>query len=146
MGLLLTQCNPSSPKMTDFPLQDYEGKPVAIADFQNQKVFVHFWATWCRDCLVELPSLIQAANDLKAQNQKIVFLMISDEEPERVTAFLEGKNIPFTFVRMTKPIQSVGIHSIPQTYIVNEKGEILLAKGQHEWTAKNIVNAFSTSH
>src|SRR5690606_31927551 len=33
-----------------FVAQDWQGRPVSLADYRGKVVFVNFWATWCGVC------------------------------------------------------------------------------------------------
>ncbi|WP_373233077.1 TlpA family protein disulfide reductase [Cohnella sp.] len=41
----------------EFSLSDLEGESFRLADFQGQKVYVKYWASWCSICLAGLEDL-----------------------------------------------------------------------------------------
>src|SRR5689334_25118738 len=41
----------------DFSLSDLNEKPYRLSDFRGKVVFLNFWATWCKPCREEMPSM-----------------------------------------------------------------------------------------
>ncbi|GAA3404138.1 TlpA family protein disulfide reductase [Paenibacillus hodogayensis] len=46
-----------------FRLTDLQNRPVALADFKGQKVYVKYWASWCPICLAGLDELNQLSGE-----------------------------------------------------------------------------------
>ena len=61
---------------TDFVLQDVSGKSWKLSDQKGKVVFLNFWATWCKPCRDEMPSMVsldRAMADKPFQMLTIVF-------------------------------------------------------------------------
>ncbi|MBI5777245.1 MAG: redoxin domain-containing protein, partial [Nitrospirae bacterium] len=41
----------------DFSLVDLNDKEVRLSDLRGKVVFLNFWATWCKPCKEEMPSM-----------------------------------------------------------------------------------------
>ena len=41
----------------DFQLPDLNDKPLRLSDYRGKVVFLNFWATWCKPCREEMPSM-----------------------------------------------------------------------------------------
>ena len=41
----------------DFKLPDLNEKDIRLSDFRGKVVFLNFWATWCKPCREEMPSM-----------------------------------------------------------------------------------------
>lgn len=86
----------SPPGEVALTLYDLSGNQVELASLKGKAVFFNIWATWCGFCILEFPN-IQRLYDAIKGNDKIAFVIVSDEEPEKVKEWLakEGKNYTF---------------------------------------------------
>ncbi len=124
-----------------FTLSSYNWKLTTIHgevfDFQATKgkvILVNFWATWCPPCVAEMPSLQQLYTDYNGQ---IEFVMVANEEPEKVKLFLSKKNYDFPtyFERSARP-QLLSAEHIPTTFIIDKTGKIVVEKtGAANWNS-----------
>ena len=53
-------------------LNDTQGRPQAIAQWQGQVLVVNFWATWCPPCREEMPALARLQTKYAAKNVRFV--------------------------------------------------------------------------
>ena len=102
-------------------LFDLEGNRVNFSDLKGKKIVLSFGASWCVNCIDELETL-SAIKDQQLAGVEVV--VISDEKLERVQAFSQRNNYPFTFLKMNQPFGSIGVNAIPTTYIFNSKLEV----------------------
>jgi cytochrome c biogenesis protein CcmG/thiol:disulfide interchange protein DsbE len=93
-----------------------------IASLKGKKVIVSFYASWCPPCREELKTL-HKIKDQKLTGYEI--LAITDENLEKLIEFKEKNQYTFTFLALTKVFSEIGINSIPTTYLLNAKGEIV---------------------
>lgn len=93
-----------------------------ISSLKGQKVIVSFYASWCPNCLVELKE-INAVKESRLAD--VTVLCVTDESIEKMVSFQERTGYPFTFVTLVSNFQTYGIHSIPTTYLLNTKGEVV---------------------
>ena len=110
-----------------YNLQDYKGKVVLINN----------WATWCPPCVAEMPSLAKLHEQY---NERVVFLFVAQDKPEKVAAFLHKNNlnIPVVFMQSDTP-QLLQSSSIPTTFIINKQGEIVVKKtGAADWNSGQV--------
>lgn len=124
------------------PLTDLNGTTVNFSDFKGKKLIVSFGASWCPNCIDELNTL-KKINDSKLSGIEVV--VISDEPIEKVTGFKERREYPFTFLKMSKSFSEIGINSIPTTYIVNTKLEVVKEQvGYIDWEDESTLNHLKT--
>ncbi len=93
-----------------------------IASLKGKKVILSFYASWCPPCREELKTLA------KIKDQKLAgyeILAITDESLEKLMEFKNRTQYPFTFLALTKVFSDIGVNSIPTTYLLNAKGEIV---------------------
>ncbi len=113
-----------------------DGKPATLAQFKGKPVLVNLWATWCIPCVVELPTLDKAAQQLAG---KVVVLAISqDTDAAKVAPFLAAKNLfalkPYVDAKMG---MSLGYQaSLPMTVMIGSDGrEVWRRMGGFDWTS-----------
>ena len=88
-------------------------------------VFVNFWATWCRPCVEEMPSIRDLKDKFKG-NDNIVFVLLNVEANlTKSKKFMKDKNydLPVYVAADTIPSQYFQ-GAIPTTLIFNKKGEL----------------------
>lgn len=137
--LLVTWAGCSSEKKEEQPslvasqikLTDLEGKEVDLTDFEGKMIFVNFWATWCRPCIQEMPSIASLQTQLADKN--IEFFFASDEEMDKIKKFKEDRKMNLNFVRVENP-ESLGIEALPTTFIFDGNGELVFSEvGYRKW-------------
>ena len=135
-------------KAPDFTLPDLKGNPVSLNGFKGKVVFLNFWATWCKPCEEEMPSMQLLYNALKSQNQpfEIVAVSIDSEGPEVVQKFIERYNITFTVLhdrngRIKDTYKTTGV---PETFIIDQSG-IIAEKvwGPRDWRTRDSVKTIT---
>jgi len=106
---------------------------INLADFSGKVVFVNFWATWCPPCRAEMPAI---QNLYAAYKEEVVFLLVTNECLTEVQPFFNKYNYDLpVYNSLSKiPIELNTTNSIPATYIINKKGNIVLSKtGAANW-------------
>ncbi len=109
----------------DFTLSDLQGKTWTLKSLKGKVVLVNFWATWCPPCRKEMP-------DLDALNQRfkdrgLVILAISDEDADKVKAYLAEHNV--TYHMLLDPGRKVNdlfrIDGIPKSFVFDREGKLV---------------------
>ncbi len=80
-------CNVARRKANlNFTVKDVAGKNVRLSEYKGQVVLLNFWATWCRPCRTEIPSLVSLYRDYK--DRGLVVLGVSvDSQVQLVQPF-----------------------------------------------------------
>ena len=107
----------------DLLLEDMSGKQKELRDFENEVVFMNYWATWCPPCIAEMPDINNLYHEMK---DSVSFVMISlDENEDKARDFIDRKkfDFPVYFLRSSVP-NTYDIHSIPTTYVLSREGTI----------------------
>ena len=54
-------------------LKELDDQPLNLTQHKGKTVFINFWATWCKPCIQEMPTIesVQA----KFKDEKIIFLL-----------------------------------------------------------------------
>jgi len=127
----------------DFSLPDIEGKTVRLSDYRGKVVFVNFWATWCKPCKEEMPSMEILWENFKSED--FVMLAIS---MDRVTTktdippFIESMKLTFPILTDSwgQTDKRYKLMGVPETYIIDQSG-VLREKviGPRDWTLAESV-------
>ncbi len=128
-------------KARDFTLEDLEGSPVSLKDFQGKVVFLNFWATWCGPCRYEMPTMEKVWQKFK--EEKFVILAVDLREgKEKVSSFMKenGYTFPVLLDSGGGIANTYGIRAIPTTYLVDPEGRTVgKALGARNWISENAL-------
>ena len=106
-------------------------------DTKNKVVFVNFWATWCPPCIAEMPSVQKLYNDYK---DKVTFVFVSNEKWTVINDFYlkNNYNLP-TYNSLSRIPEQLKSNSIPATFIIDKKGNIVTdKKGAANWNSAKV--------
>jgi peroxiredoxin len=106
--------------LKSLPLFTLAEEPFDFETLYGGKVIVTFGASWCGSCVQELKDIKSVVNNLP----DVQVVVISDEATGKIARFRDRYDLPFTFLKLNRSHNSIGIHSIPTTYFINSKGEV----------------------
>lgn len=128
-------CSPPDKSYTleSFQLKTLEGKAIDVGAYKGKTVFINVWATWCKPCIREMPTIAAAMETLK--DRDIVFLFASSEEPDEIAAFRDRRAFPFDYVHLQN-LEALSIDAIPATFIFSPSGDMVFGEeGFRDWSA-----------
>lgn len=115
--------------LPNFTMKTADGEEKTLADFRGKPVLLNFWASWCGPCKSEMPA-IQAAYERAGQD--VEFLMVNmtgmsgeTEQSARTLIDQEGYTFPVYYDVDGSAATAFGVTSIPQTYLIDAKGNII---------------------
>ena len=115
-----------------------DGDTISLNQYQGKTIFINFWATWCKPCLKEMPSIEEAQNIL--QDEKIIFLMASGESAEQIKDFNTDHDYKFNYVRIENS-EEMNVQALPTTFIFNPEGNLVFSEtGFRKWDEKNNID------
>ena len=114
-----------------------------LSVFNEGKIVISYWATWCAPCIKEMPSIKRAEKIL--EDYGYTFLLVSDESISKISNFKNEMNFDFNFLKSNKSFESIGVYAMPTSYVFNENGEILETfVGVIEWDSEEMINKLKT--
>ena len=129
LAFLLLQCTrpvQEGQKAPGFVLEDLKGGSVSLGELRGKVVFLHFWATWCPPCLVELPGLQRFVEGLEKGQYALLAVCVDNERPERIGDFLKswGAEIPVYLDPGGSLARRFGTMRFPETYVLDHEGVV----------------------
>lgn len=112
---------------------------IRLSDLKDKPVFINIWASWCAPCIAEMPSIDKLYADYK---DKVHFVIATYETKNLVNSFLLKHDLSFPVYRyQTKEPELLQSKTIPATFIINTKGQIVVSeKGTSNWNNNKVRN------
>jgi thiol-disulfide isomerase/thioredoxin len=104
------------------PLADLQNNTVEIATNEGEKILLCFGASWCGPCRQEL-KLVAEVQQTVLKDVRVIY--ISDEDLAKVQAFRDYTGYNFEWMKLQRPFHEIGINSIPTSYLINTKGQVV---------------------
>lgn len=129
----------------NFSLKSIDGKTYDLEKLRGKVVLVNFWATWCKPCVVEMPSMQKAYAKLGSQNFEMLAISIDNDE-KLINKFLdkdiqERLKFPILFDEGKKVSSSFGTFQVPETYVIDKTGKIVdKTIGMRDWDESITIN------
>lgn len=122
----------------DFELPDLVDKDVRLSDFRGKVVFLNFWATWCKPCREEMPSMEVLYKNFERDGLVVLAISIDRVTTKKdIPPFVKSLNLTFPILidswgQTDKRYKLMGV---PETYIIDQQG-VLREKviGPRDWT------------
>jgi len=129
--LSFNSCSSPTLEVSSLDLTNLNGENIQLNEYKDKVLFVNFWATWCKPCLEEFPSIVRTQKIMQPKGYQ--FLFVSDESVSVIESFSKKKPYNFTYLKSNKAIAEYGIYSLPVTYII-ANGEVLgTLSGGYRW-------------
>ena len=124
----------------NFSLPDLADKSVQLTDYRGKVIFLNFWATWCKPCQEEMPSMEQLYRAYEKDGLVILAVSIDRVTTKKdIPPFVKSMNLTFPVLvdswgQTDKRYKLMGV---PETYIIDRDG-VLREKviGPRDWTRK----------
>lgn len=136
----LISLNDKTPK--PLVLHDIDGEEWNIESARGRWLFVHFWASWCGPCRIEMPA-IQTLSGLLDKSRMEIYLINTAENEDTVFTFLAAVApdlVPLMDIdgRVTERWQPRGL---PATFLVDPEGIArYVALGGRPWDQARYVD------
>lgn len=105
-------------------LVDERGNAVSLASFRGAPLILNFWATWCLPCLLEIPQLRGAYDQLSRQGKQLVGVNFR-ENWRAINAFRAETEMPYPiFLDRGTLANALGITIIPAMVVIDREGRV----------------------
>ena len=126
----------------EFELPGIDGKTHKLSEYRGKVVFLNFWATWCKPCEEEIPSMQKLHENLKGFPFEIVAVSVDKEGPEVVEPFLKNYGVTFPVLqdRKGRTKELYKTTGVPETFIIDQNGVI----AEKVWGPRDWLDPAST--
>jgi len=126
----------------DFELQDATGKTWKLSSLKGKVVFVNFWATWCKPCRDEMPSLEKLNKAMDGKPFQMLAIVFNDDL-QLANSFARRLGATFPVLANPSPelTEAYMITGVPETFLIDADG-ILRHKfiGPYNWDMPEMIN------
>ena len=126
---------PNQPAPT-FQALRLDGTVSGLADYRGKVILLNVWATWCRPCRTEMPSMQRLQAQFADSDFRIVAVSVDQERSAVVRAFADDLGITFDILHdPTGAIQQrYKTTGVPESWVIDRSGTIIKkVVGATEW-------------
>jgi len=116
----------NSEKAPDFELNDIQGVKHSLSDYHGKVVLINFWASWCKECIAEIPSL-NTLYERYRDKSVVVFGVSIDRNNGDIKKSIEKYGIAYPVLVDRKGevfVRKYTVIGLPTTVIVDKNGYI----------------------
>jgi protein-disulfide isomerase/uncharacterized membrane protein/peroxiredoxin len=116
--------------LLDYPapaiaLNDVDGNPVSLDDFDGQVTLINFFASWCSPCRKEFPHLVDYADRYASRGLRVIGVGVDTNESSSIRF---AEQFDTNFLVLTDPENRVKgdylVYTMPATFLVDREGVI----------------------
>ncbi len=110
----------------DFKLRDYSGREYTLSSLKGNVVLVNFWATWCKTCVVEMPSMEKLVDTERKRKRPFRLLAVSvdDDWPAVRNFFPNGTPLEILLDAKRDTPRRYGTEKFPESFIIDKEGKV----------------------
>lgn len=123
-------------------LPDLSGQQRSLDEFAGKVVLINFWASWCRPCIVEIPSIQRLIEAMADKPFAVIGVNVGEAE-RRVQATVKRLNIDFPVLldKDNAVFKGWGANVLPTAFILDHNGRArYMARGPVEWDQTEIID------
>ena len=111
-------------------LKGPNGDLISLSSLKGKVVLLDFWASWCRPCRAENPNVVRLYNKYKDKGFTVYSVSLDQNKDKWLAAIVQDQLTWSNHVSELTGWKSsagakYGISSIPKTFLINKKGEII---------------------
>jgi len=131
--------NPVPPSLN---LSSVRGERVIHNDYRGKVTIMNFWASWCRPCIEEIPSLNHLREQMKGRSFELISVDYAEDKPV-ILKFMQEVDVDFPVLLDSdgKVSAQWNVLVFPSTFVIAPDGKIVYGvKGGIHWDTPEIVD------
>jgi len=129
----------------NFTLPDLNGINHTLSNYKGKVVFLNIWATWCKPCKDEMPSMEKLYQKFKDKDFAMLAVSIDKDGKKSVEPFMNEYKLTFPAILDPEGITSklYKTTGVPETFIIGKNG-IVIHKviGPRDWGTEPVFGVF----
>jgi peroxiredoxin len=119
-GLLFATTSAQQPAaLPDFSLPKLDGQTLRSDDLKDKIFVMDFWATWCENCVSEIPEFNKLEKEYSSRGVKVIGLAVQSGWASDIQKFVKDYNMRYTvLVGNDDTVSDLGVISFPNTYVI----------------------------
>ena len=102
-----------------FSLPKLDGQTLRSEDLKDKIVVLDFWATWCENCVSEIPEFNRLEKEYSSRGVKVIGLAVQSGWASDIQKFVKQYNMRYTvLVGNDDTVSDFGVISFPNTYVI----------------------------
>jgi peroxiredoxin len=102
-----------------FSLAQLNGQTLGSQDLKDNIVVLDFWATWCENCVEEIPAFNKLQEKYSSRGVKVIGLAVQSGWPSDVKKFADQYKMHYTvLVGNDDTVSDFEVISFPVTYVI----------------------------
>ena len=130
-----------------FTLKRLKGGDISLEDLKGKTVLLHFWATWCKPCIKEMPTMEKFYNTFKDKKFEILAISIDRGNVRGVESFVKmtGMTFPVLLDQDQTIRKKYFINGLPTSYLIDDKGKLKgYISGERDWSGKDAIQLMNS--
>jgi thiol-disulfide isomerase/thioredoxin len=134
--------NISDPRL-QVNLPDAKGDTLSLASFKGKVMLIDFWASWCMPCRASNKKLVKLYSKYQPEGFEIFGISLDTEKKDWLRAVAKDR---IAWIQVNekgdswdaKTVRQWAISSIPTSFLVNKKGDIVAMNLEGEALEKEL--------
>lgn len=120
IGFLVATATGQQPKpLAGFSLPQLDGQTLRSQDLKNNIVVLDFWATWCENCIEEIPTFNRLQEKYSSRGVKVIGIAVQSGWASDIQKFATQYKMRFTIlVGNDDTVSDFEVISFPATYVI----------------------------
>ena len=100
-------------------LPELDGRTLRSEELKDKIVVLDFWATWCENCVSEIPEFNKLEKEYSSRGVKVIGLAVQSGWASDIQKFVKQYNMRYTvLVGDDDTVSDFGVISFPNTYVI----------------------------
>jgi len=117
--LVVTAVGQDPKPLAEFSLPKLDGQTLQSQDLKDNIVVLDFWATWCENCVGEIPAFNKLQEKYSSKGVKVIGMAVQSGWASDIQKFAVQYKMRYTIlVGNDDTVTDFGIISFPATYVI----------------------------